>query len=130
MQANFRRKRSQWNDHTHPIVELPLVECCSAAVPRFFLPFFMHLLQVLVCFCTAIILFKTLRQLLEPNSGTKNTLYWALFYHAGIAPGRVGQCCNALAFCIIYACSCSYLPFLYYIYIFAHYGNKNSIYTM
>ena len=31
-----RRKRSQWNDHTHPIVELPLVEWGSAAVPRFF----------------------------------------------------------------------------------------------
>ena len=52
----------------YPIVELALVEWGSAAVPGF-LPFFMHLLQVLVCFCIATILFKTLRQLLEPHSG-------------------------------------------------------------
>ena len=36
MQANSRRKRSKRNSHTHPIVELPLAEWGSAAVPKFF----------------------------------------------------------------------------------------------
>ena len=36
MQANSRRKRSQWNYHTHLTVELPLVEWGSAAVPKIF----------------------------------------------------------------------------------------------
>ena len=76
MQAKSRRKRSQWKYHTHPIVELPLVEydrqCCSAQV---FCHFSCILLLVVVFFCIAIILFKTLRQLLEPNSGTNSKNY-------------------------------------------------------
>ena len=54
------RKRSQWNNHTKPIVELPLVEWGSAAVPKFF-SFFHAFAASSSIFCIAQILFKTLK---------------------------------------------------------------------
>ena len=66
MVPNSRRKRSQWNYHTDPIVELcPWLSGAVLQCPGF-LPFFMNLLQVLVCSCIAIFLFKT-----QATSGTK-----------------------------------------------------------
>ena len=120
MQANSRRNRTQWNYHTHPIVELPLVQWGCAAVPRSF-SFFHAFAASSSVFCIAKILFKTLKQLLKPNSGTniKNTLYRTLSqwnYHAGTAPGHVELYRTTLAFYSFSCSCCSYNCILIYVF--------------
>ena len=89
-------------------------QCCSTLAV---LHFFMHLLQVPVFLVIIQIFCKTLRHLLEPNRRTNvfHTLYRALFlwnYHAGMAPGRVEECCSALAFWH-FICSCCWKMFFF-----------------
>ena len=65
--SNSKKKWSQWNYYTKPMVELPLAKggkCCLA------LDFciFMHLLHVLRLLLIILSLCNTLRQLLVPNS--------------------------------------------------------------
>ena len=69
MQANSMRKKSQWNYYTKLIVELPLVGWGSAAMPKFFFTFFHAFPASSSILCIDIILFKTRKQLLVPNSG-------------------------------------------------------------
>ena len=87
----------QWNYHggTAPG---RMEECCNAFYMQFLV---FSVLILIVC--------HTLRQLLVQNSSLFLKIISpsgiAIVNHTGTAPGHVGQCFNALAFCIF---SCSY----------------------
>ena len=79
------------------------------------LPHFINLPFCLILFVgIKLNICNALRELLVPNSRANMFKFSALStvpvqwnYHARTTTGHVGQCCSALAFCIVYACSCS-----------------------
>ena len=96
----------------NPLWSYPWLSGAVLQCPSLF-TFFHAFAAIVLVFFVLISFFSRLSgnfwyQIQEQTS--KNTLYWTLSqwnYHAGTAPGRVGQCCSALSSCIICACSCS-----------------------
>ena len=134
MQANSRRKRSQWNYHTHPIVELPLVEWGSAAVPRFFA--FFH------AFAASSSMFLYCYNSFQDSQATFGTKFRSKYLRirctghcpSGItmleqplAAWAVLQCPGTLHYLYMFLQLFAFFAFHIYFwpYIFAHFGNRN-----